>query len=103
MTLFQSQPEGLRLFLRAPALSINYVVRLQGGFSALPDTKIIASTGGDERSTSPNCYIYFCYQDCAAEKNLAKSARSCHHDKHLRPIPSLIANQLNWDVITGQG
>ncbi|HAO23704.1 MAG: hypothetical protein CMH21_12325 [Methylophaga sp.] len=51
--LFQSQPEGLGLFLRPPALSITYVGRLHGVISALSDTKIVASSGGDERSTSP--------------------------------------------------
>ncbi|HCC81261.1 MAG TPA: hypothetical protein DEQ25_08185 [Methylophaga sp.] len=53
MTLFQSQPEGLGRFLRPPVLSITYVGRLHGVLSALSDTKIAASSGGYERSTSP--------------------------------------------------
>jgi len=49
VALFQSQPEGLGLFLRPPALSITYVVWLHGVLSALSDTKIAASSGGYER------------------------------------------------------
>ena len=78
VTLFQSQPEGLGLFLRPPALyeihpcisllrgqqscsnefqthlSITYVERLHCVLSALSDTKIASSRGGYERSTSSN-------------------------------------------------
>jgi hypothetical protein len=79
--LFQSQPEGLGLFLRPPALyeihpcisplrgqqscsnefqtnlSITYVERLHCVLSTLSDTKIASSRGGYERSTSPNNII----------------------------------------------
>jgi hypothetical protein len=34
-------------------LSITYVERLHAVLSALPDTKIVASSGGYERSTNP--------------------------------------------------
>jgi len=78
VALFQSQPEGLGLFLRPTALyeihpcisplrgqqscsnefqthlSITYVGSLHGVLSALSDTKIAASSGGYERSTNPN-------------------------------------------------
>jgi hypothetical protein len=53
VTLFQPQPAGLGLFLRPAALSIAYVEQLHCALSALPDTKIAASSGGYERSTSP--------------------------------------------------
>jgi hypothetical protein len=77
VALFQSQPEGLGLFLRPSVLyeihpcisplrgqqscsnefqthlSITYVERLHAVLSALPDTKIVASSGGYERSTNP--------------------------------------------------
>tara|TARA_R110000851_G_scaffold92858_1_gene202595 strand:+ start:1000 stop:1149 length:150 start_codon:yes stop_codon:yes gene_type:complete len=49
VALFQSQPEGLGLFLRPSALSITYVGWLHGVLSALPETKIVASSGGYER------------------------------------------------------
>lgn len=49
MAAFQLQPKELRLFLRPTALSIAYVDLLQCTISNLPDTKITASSGGNEK------------------------------------------------------
>jgi len=49
VAFFQPQPEGLGLFLRPAALSIAYVEYLNCVLSALLDTKIATSSGGDQR------------------------------------------------------